>query len=53
MLTLRMEKNRLAQVFTDYVLGDALTPELSRVERFTWLILGMVAMFVVAELSGL
>jgi len=36
----------------DGVLGDAFTPDVPRVERFTWLMLGMLAVFIVAELVG-
>lgn len=47
-----MEKRRFVQFFTDRVLGDAYTPDLPRIERFTWLMLGILCVLVAAELAG-
>ena len=47
-----MEKRKIVRFFTDQVLGDAYTPDLPRVERFTWLMLGILGVLVVAELTG-
>jgi len=48
-----MEKRRFVRFFTDQVLGDAYTPVLPRVERFTWLMLGILGVLVAAELTGM
>ena len=46
-----MEKRRFVQFFTDRILGDAYTPDLPRLERFTWLMLGVLMVLVIANVA--